>query len=103
MPYSYFIGGTRARPICSLLNPIMKGYVKWDVEMTDTFGGEANGSWVRRGTTLVREGASRLAIVRAVKRELGITGTRCRVTDHGDMLELKPYGFCTVAFATVQY
>jgi hypothetical protein len=41
----------------------MAGYVKWDVEMTDTFGGEANYAWIRRGTTLVREGASRLAIV----------------------------------------
>lgn len=81
----------------------MTGYVKWDVEMTDTFGGEANYSWVKRGTTLVREGASRLSIVRAIKRELGISGTRCRVYDHGDMLELKPYGTCTVAFATVQY
>ncbi len=81
----------------------MAGYVSWNVELTDTFGGEANYAWIRRGTTLVREGASRLAIVRAVKRELGISGTRCRVTDHGDMLELKPYGTCTVAFATVQY
>ena len=81
----------------------MADYVTWNVELTDTFGGEANYAWVRRGTTLLREGASRLAIVRAVKRELGISGTRCRVTDHGDMLELKPYGTCTVAFATVQY
>lgn len=81
----------------------MTGYVAWNVELTDTFGGEANYAWVRRGTTLVRDGASRLAIVRAVKRELGITGTRCRVTDHGDMLELTPYGTCTVAFAAIQY
>ena len=81
----------------------MAKFVKWDVEMTDTFGGEPNYSWIKRGTTLVQEGASRLSIVRAIKRELGISGTRCRVTDHGDMLELKAYGTCTVAFATVQY
>lgn len=100
MPYNMCIG--ERSPVCCSLNSIMKGYVKWDVEMTDTFGGEANYSWIKRGTTLVKEGASRLSLVRAVKRELGITGTRCRVTDHGDMLELKPYGSCTVAFATLQ-
>jgi hypothetical protein len=81
----------------------MSKFVKWDVEMTDTFGGEPNYSWIKRGTTLVREGASRLSIVRAIKRELGISGTRCRVYDHGDMLELTPYGTCTVAYAILRY
>ena len=78
------------------------GYVRWNCEMTDTFGGEANYSWVRRGTTLIPSGASRLAVVRRVKRELGISGIRCRVSDLGDTLELRPYGQCTVAFATVE-
>ena len=39
----------------------------------------------------------------AVKRELGITGTRCRTYDHGDMIEMRPIGFNTVAFATIEY
>ena len=78
------------------------GYVRWNCEMTDTFAGEANYSWVRRGTTLIREGASHLAIMRKVKAELGLSGVRCRVCDHGNMIELKPYGQCTVSFASVE-
>jgi hypothetical protein len=77
--------------------------VTWNCEHTDTFGGEANYSWVRRGTTLVPEGATSRQIVRAVKATLGLTGVRCRTFDHGDMLELRPVGSATVAFATVQY
>jgi len=77
--------------------------VTWNCEHTDTMCGEANYSWVRRGTTLVPEGATRLQIVRAVKATLGLTGVRCRTFDCGDMIELRPVGSATVAFATVQY
>lgn len=79
------------------------GYCRWQCEMTDTFGGEANYSWVKRGTTLVTAGASRRSVVLAVKCELGLTGTRCRTYDHGDMIEMRPIGSCTVAFVTVEY
>ena len=65
--------------------------------------GEANYSWVQRGTTLVPDSASRRTIVRRVKAELGLTGTRCHTIDHGDMIELRPAGSCTVAFATIEY
>ena len=69
-------------------------------ELTDTFSGEANYSWVRRASVSVRDGASRMAIVRAAKAALGITGIPCRVTDFGDMIELRPRKSCTVAFVT---
>ena len=81
----------------------LKGHCRWQCEYTDTMAGEANYSWVRRGTTLVPEGASRLTVVRRVKATLGLTGQRCRTMDHGDMIELQPVGHNTVAFATVEY
>jgi hypothetical protein len=77
--------------------------IRWNCEQTDTFGSEPNYSWVRRGTTIVPADATRRQIVRAVKAALGLTGVRCRTFDCGDMLELRPVGECTVAFATVEY
>lgn len=81
----------------------MKTLIKHDIEYTDTFGGEANYSWCRRETVELPENASRLSIVRACKKALGLTGTRCRAHDFGDMIELRPVGSCTVAFIHSQY
>jgi hypothetical protein len=67
-------------------------------ELTDTFGGEANYSWVRRETFQVPAGATDRSIVLAAKRVLGLTGCRCQTSHHGDMIELRPNGSCTVAF-----
>jgi hypothetical protein len=69
--------------------------VSW--ELTDTFCGQANYAWVRRGITQLKNNASKLAVMRAVKRDLGLSGVRCRVADYGDIIELKPYGACIVA------
>lgn len=66
--------------------------------MTDTFGGEANYAWARRGEIELSEGASDLALVRRVKRELGIEGVRCRKEDWGETLVLRPIGQCVVVF-----
>jgi len=78
-------------------------YVQWSCQHTDTFGGEANYSWVRRGTTFVPADATRRQIVRAVKSTLGLTGIRCHTFDCGDMIELKPIGSCQIVFATICY
>jgi hypothetical protein len=43
----------------------------YDVEITDTFGGEANYSWVHRHTLNLPDGASDRAIVKAVAKPLG--------------------------------
>ena len=72
-------------------------------EYTDTFGGEANYSWVRRATVEIPDNASKSQVSRLIKRELGISGLRGRVYDSGDFWEFRPYGMCTVAFAHVQY
>ena len=77
--------------------------MKFHAEFTDTMGGEANYSWVRRADFELPDNASDLAIVRRAKGELGITGLRCKRCDLGETIELRPYGSCTVAFISPSY
>jgi hypothetical protein len=74
----------------------------WQAELTDTFGGEANYSWVRRVSFETGADATRRQIVRAGKAALGITGDRCVTSDLGDGFELRLVGSCTVAFITLE-
>lgn len=74
----------------------------YQAELTDTFGGEANYSWVRRKTFTIPDNASDRAIVRAGKAALGLSGVRCRTENYGDSFTLRPYGACVVAFITYQ-
>ena len=76
--------------------------LKLHCEYTDTFGGEANYSWVRRAEISLPDGSSDRKIVQTAKKELGLTGMRCRTFNHGDSWELRPYGECTVAFINIQ-
>lgn len=71
------------------------------VEYTDTFGGEANYCWVRSYSFLIGD-RSPLAIVRKAKKLIGINGEKCKVTDLGDMIEIRPIGHNTIAFITFQ-
>ena len=77
--------------------------VTLECELTDTFGGEANYSWVRRATVTLPDNATPRQLVRAGKHALGLTGVRCKTWDSGDMIELRPVGSCTVAFLIAQY
>ena len=90
----------------------------YDIELTDTFGGEANYSWVRRASVTMPElthygytgstdgsysRANRIAnreLMRKAKAEMGLTGIRGRTTEFGDCLEFRPYGMCQVMFIT---
>lgn len=76
--------------------------MKIRVEYTDTFGGEANYSWVVRKEFEVPASASDLQIVRHAKKLLGLNGVRCTREDWGDMLVLYPHGSCTVVFITFE-
>jgi hypothetical protein len=73
---------------------------KYKVELTDTFGGEVNYSWVKRATIELPEKHSITALVRAAKKAVGLSGVRCRKQDFGDVLEIKPIGQCIVCFVT---
>jgi hypothetical protein len=88
----------------------------YEYEYTDTYGGESNYSWVKRGKVHVPElthygytgssdgsygkanKAQSRAIVTLVKRELGLTGVPCSREGYGDMLVLRPRGMATILF-----
>lgn len=72
--------------------------MKYNIEVTDTFGGEANYSWVQRYTLDLLDTISNYALVRRAKREIGWSGKRCLSVTYGDMIEVRPYGECLVAF-----
>jgi hypothetical protein len=67
-------------------------------EMTDTFAGEANYSWCKRGEVFLLPNASKIALVRAVKKALGLEGVRCKREDYDDQIVLRPVGACVVVF-----
>ena len=86
----------------------------YEYEYTDTYGGEANYSWVRRGKVTMPElthygydGATNYCkankvfereLMRKVKAELGLSGVRGVTYRHGDSVEFRPYRLCTVLF-----
>ena len=69
-------------------------------EVTDTYGGDANYSWVKRGKVECKPGEnySNLTAIRRVKKAIGWNGVRCKVEDYGDSITLKPYGMAQVCF-----
>jgi hypothetical protein len=75
--------------------------VNWSCEYTDTFGGEANYSWVKRADFQLPQNASDRQIVARAKRELGLNGVRCRRFLHGEGFELRPFNSCTVVFISI--
>jgi hypothetical protein len=71
----------------------------YHIEVTDTFGGEANYCWVRRSTT---NATTRRGIVRAIKAEMGLTGERVTIRDYDDGYIVTPTGRnapCIIGFA----
>ena len=72
--------------------------MKVHIEVTDTYGHEANYSWVKRYILDVPMALSDYSIVRRAKAAIGWNGKRCTTVKYGDMIELRPYGECTVCF-----
>ena len=86
--------------------------MKFDVEYTDTFNGEANYCWVDRATVTMPElthygydGSTNYAkakarmerhLMRKAKAAMGLSGVRGRREDWGDTLAFYPYGSATV-------
>ena len=83
------------------------------VELTDTFGGEANYSWVRRAKIASPEWtrfkdwdgdgrreprAFQRTVMRDAKAAVGLTGVRGVTVSYGDGYEFRPYGAAMVMF-----
>ena len=74
--------------------------MKINIEVTDCFGHEPNYSWVKRATLEAPDTLSNYSVVRRAKAAVGWNGKRCATVNYGDMIELRPYGECTVCFIT---
>ena len=75
------------------------------VEYTDTFGGEANYSWVRRAVVAAPSPhftslGHKRAVMRRAKAAVGLTGVRGVTHDMDDGYEFRPFGMCTVMFVS---
>lgn len=85
------------------------------VELTDTYAGEANYSWVRRakiaspqwtrfkdwdGNGTREPRAFQRVVMKAAKAAVGLTGVRGRTMAYGDGYEFRPYGAAMVLFVT---
>lgn len=68
------------------------------IEVTDTFNGESNYSWVRRYEQEINDGLSDLQIVRLAKKLAGWSGLKCNTSNCGYEFTLKPRGMCQVMF-----
>lgn len=71
---------------------------KFTVTYTDTFGGEANYSWVKRDNFMFEAGCKVKDVKAFAKDLMGLKGVRGRWEDYGDDLIFRPYGMCTVMF-----
>lgn len=71
-------------------------------EITDTYGGVSNYSWVSRGVIRCAPGESYsdLTAVRRVKKEIGWSNVPCRREALGDTIALYPRGAALVCFIT---
>lgn len=71
-------------------------------ECTDTFGGEANYCWVKRGVVSFKKPVSRETLIRAIKRAIGWDGwCKVHIDNLGDSYTLRPTessGVCQVCF-----
>ena len=77
--------------------------VTWDIEVTDTYGGEANYSWVYRYAVRTSDDISDLALVRRIKSAAGYSGIRGQTCISGDYVEIRFPARCVVIFANVRY
>ena len=67
------------------------------IEITDTFGGEANYAWVKRAQFEAPANASDKQLIYRAKRALGACG-RHKKENMGDTIRLNFVGACICAF-----
>ena len=73
----------------------------WDIEVTDTIGGEANYSWVYRYVVHTADDISDYGLIRRIKSAAGYSGIRGNSFISGDFVEIRFPARCVVIFATV--
>ena len=71
--------------------------MKYSAQLTDTFAGEANYSWVRNATFEAPDAASTPLLVRRAKRALGLCGPH-KTEEWGETIAIRPQGACIIAF-----
>lgn len=77
--------------------------MKFKVEYTDTFGGEANYSWLRVAHFDAPEDASNSMLIRRAKKALNLSGWPTRTETMGETLALYPRdGSCVVMFINAE-
>ena len=62
--------------------------LRWQLEHTDTFGGEANYSWVNREDVMIPSKYSGPWIVRKAKETMGLTQLDHVTSDFGDTIRV---------------
>lgn len=80
--------------------------MKVNIELTDTFGGEANYSWVKRETYEFDKQPSRYKLIRLAKKFAGLTGMFCEVEDYCDSYTIRPMyanAPCIICFVNIEY
>ena len=75
--------------------------ITFNIELTDTFAGEANYSWVKRDKIETKD--TKRAIVQKAKAWAGLTGIRCNVDWHDSLITIKPRGLCQIVFINIEY
>lgn len=75
----------------------------WQIETTDTFGGEANYCWVSRSEIELPDGLTDRQLVRSLRDAAGLTGSRARTEPMGEGYQWRHPGACVVTFAIPSY
>ena len=70
----------------------------WNVEVTDTFGGESNYSWVRHYSFDSLPNDTQRSVMRKAKALAGYTGHKGQTDSFGDSYNFRPRGVCHVMF-----
>lgn len=75
--------------------------LRYQLELTDTFGGEANYSWVCREEVSINANYSGPWIVRKAKEAMGLTGMRGKTDDYGHTIRVDFPNYNQVLFITL--
>lgn len=71
----------------------------WKIEVTDTFGGEANYCWVKRFEMKLPSGLSDMQVMRKARKVAGFHGKAKHIDRMGDGFAIwHPDGACIVMF-----